>query len=413
MKKQKVIVIGGGPAGMMAAITAAKNKNDVTLIEKMRTVGRKLSITGKGRCNITNHIDISDFIKNIPGNGKFLYSVFHQFTNKDLIQYFNKLGVATKVERGERVFPVSDDAMEVVNALKKELEKNGVKVLVNSEIKNIIVENNQVKGLEVNGNIMECEKIILATGGKSYPMTGSDGSGYEIARKLGHTIVEPKGSLIPMEVYENYDLQGLSLKNVAIKVLDNQKEVYNDFGEMLFTHFGISGPIILSASSHILRIKSAEEKMQNKQISIILDLKPGLTEEKLNQRIQRDFEKYTRKQLKNSLNDLLPAKMIPEIINISKINPEKQVDQITKEERERLVNSLKQFKLTIKKFRPIEEAIVTAGGINIKEINSTTMESKIVAGLYFAGEIIDVDAYTGGFNLQIAFSTGYVAGLLQ
>ena len=413
MKKQKVIVIGGGPAGMMAAITAAKNKNDVTLIEKMRTVGRKLSITGKGRCNITNHIDISDFIKNIPGNGKFLYSVFHQFTNKDLIQYFNKLGVATKVERGERVFPVSDDAMEVVNALKKELEKNGVKVLVNSEIKNIIVENNQVKGLEVNGNIMECEKIILATGGKSYPMTGSDGSGYEIVRKLGHTIVEPKGSLIPMEVYENYDLQGLSLKNVAIKVLDNQKEVYNDFGEMLFTHFGISGPIILSASSHILRIKSAEEKMKNKQISIILDLKPGLTEEKLNQRIQRDFEKYTRKQLKNSLNDLLPAKMIPEIINISKINPEKQVDQITKEERERLVNSLKQFKLTIKKFRPIEEAIVTAGGINIKEINSTTMESKIVAGLYFAGEIIDVDAYTGGFNLQIAFSTGYVAGLLQ
>lgn len=413
MKKQKVIVIGGGPAGMMAAITAAKNKNDVTLIEKMRTVGRKLSITGKGRCNITNHIDISDFIKNIPGNGKFLYSVFHQFTNKDLIQYFNKLGVATKVERGERVFPVSDDAMEVVNALKKELEKNGVKVLVNSEIKNIIVENNQVKGLEVNGNIMECEKIILATGGKSYPMTGSDGSGYEIVRKLGHTIVEPKGSLIPMEVYENYDLQGLSLKNVAIKVLDNQKEVYNDFGEMLFTHFGISGPIILSASSHILRIKSAEEKMKNKQISIILDLKPGLTEEKLNQRIQRDFEKYTRKQLKNSLNDLLPAKMIPEIINISKINPEKQVDQITKEERERLVNSLKQFKLTIKKFRPIEEAIVTAGGINIKEINSTTMESKIVAGVYFAGEIIDVDAYTGGFNLQIAFSTGYVAGLLQ
>ena len=413
VNKQKVIVIGGGPAGMMAAITAAKNGNDVILIEKMRSVGRKLSITGKGRCNITNNIDISDFIKNIPGNGKFLYSVFNQFTNEDLIKYFNRLGVVTKVERGERVFPVSDDAMEVVNALKKELQKYNVKVLVNTELKEIITENNKVKSIKVNDNIIECEKIILATGGKSYPMTGSDGYGYEVVRKLGHTIIEPKGSLIPMEVYENYDLQGLSLKNVAIKVLDNQKEIYNDFGEMLFTHFGVSGPIILSASSHILRIKLLEEKMKNKQIRIIVDLKPALTVEKLSQRIQRDFEKYTRKQFKNALNDLLPTKLISEIIKISKIDPEKQVDQITKEERERLVNSLKQFKLTIKKFRPIEEAIVTAGGINIKEINSTTMESKVVSGLYFAGEIIDVDAYTGGFNLQIAFSTGYVAGLLQ
>ena len=413
VNKQKVIVIGGGPAGMMAAITAAKNGNDVILIEKMRSVGRKLSITGKGRCNITNNIDISDFIKNIPGNGKFLYSVFNQFTNEDLIKYFNRLGVVTKVERGERVFPVSDDAMEVVNALKKELQKYNVKVLVNTELNEIITENNKVKSIKVNDNIIECEKIILATGGKSYPMTGSDGYGYEVVRKLGHTIIEPKGSLIPMEVYENYDLQGLSLKNVAIKVLDNQKEIYNDFGEMLFTHFGVSGPIILSASSHILRIKLLEEKMKNKQIRIIVDLKPALTVEKLSQRIQRDFEKYTRKQFKNALNDLLPTKLISEIIKISKIDPEKQVDQITKEERERLVNSLKQFKLTIKKFRPIEEAIVTAGGINIKEINSTTMESKVVSGLYFAGEIIDVDAYTGGFNLQIAFSTGYVAGLLQ
>lgn len=413
MNSQKVVVIGGGPAGMLAAIAAAKNKNEVILLEKMRTLGRKLSITGKGRCNITNNIDISDFIKNIPGNGKFLYSAFNQYTNVDVINYFNSLGVATKVERGERIFPVSDDAMQVVNALKRELDKLNVKVLVNTSVKEILVDNNQIKGVKTEKEIIECDKVILATGGKSYPMTGSDGYGYEIAKKLGHTVVEPKGSLIPMEIYENYDLQGLSLKNVAIKVLDNQKEIYDDFGEMLFTHFGISGPIVLSASSHILRIKALEEKMKNKQIVLMLDLKPALSEEKLSQRIQRDFEKFTRKQFKNSLNDLLPAKLIPEIIKASKIDPEKQVDQITKEEREKLVECLKRFKMTIKKFRPIEEAIVTAGGINIKEINSKTMESKIVSGLYFAGEIIDVDAYTGGFNLQIAFSTGYVAGQIQ
>ena len=413
MNSQKVIVIGGGPAGMMAAITAAKNGNDVILLEKMRTVGRKLSITGKGRCNITNNINIEDFIKNVPGNGKFLYSAFNQYTNEDLIKYLNTLGVATKVERGERVFPVSDDAMQVVNALKKELDKYKVKLLVNTEVKGIITENNNVTGVKLaNNEFIQCDKVILATGGKSYPMTGSDGFGYKIAKNLGHTIIEPKGSLVPMEIYESHDLQGLSLKNVAIKVFNNEKEIYDDFGEMLFTHFGISGPIVLSASSHILRIKDIEEKFKNKQIKLQLDLKPALTVEKLSQRIQRDFEKFTRKQFKNSLVDLLPAKLIPEIIRMSKINPEKQVDQITREEREELVNTLKRFNMTIKKFRPIEEAIVTAGGINIKEINSKTMESKLVSGLYFAGEIIDVDAYTGGFNLQIAFSTGYVAGQL-
>lgn len=413
MSIQKVVVIGGGPAGMMAAITAAKNGNKVILLEKMRTVGRKLSITGKGRCNITNNIDISDFIKNVPGNGKFLYSAFNQYTNEDVIKYFNSLGVATKVERGDRIFPVSDDAMQVVNALKKELDKFRVILQVNTNVKELVVENNKVIGVKTEKEIIECDKVILATGGKSYPMTGSDGFGYEMVKELGHTIVEPKGSLIPMEIYENYDLQGLALKNVSIKVMDNQKEIYDDFGEMLFTHFGISGPIILSASSHILRIKGLEEKMKNRQITLLLDLKPALSEEKLSQRIQRDFEKFTRKQFKNSLNDLLPNKLISEIIKSSKINPEKQVDQITKEEREKLVEALKKMKLTIKKFRPIEEAIVTAGGINIKEINSTTMESKLISGLYFAGEIIDVDAYTGGFNLQIAFSTGYVAGLTK
>ena len=412
MNMQNVVVIGGGPAGMMAAITAAKNGNNVILLEKMRTVGRKLSITGKGRCNITNNIDISDFIKNIPGNGKFLYSAFNQYTNEDLIKYFNSLGVATKVERGERIFPVSDDAMQVVNSLKRELDKYKVKVLVNTSVKDIVVENNVVIGVETEKDVIKCDKVVLATGGKSYPMTGSDGYGYEIAKKLGHSIVEPKGSLIPMEIYENYDLQGLSLKNVSIKVLDNQKEIYEDFGEMLFTHFGISGPIVLSASSHILRIKNLENKLKAREIKLELDLKPALSEEKLSQRIQRDFEKFTRKQFKNSLGELLPAKLIPEVIKASRIDPEKQVDQITREEREKLVEVLKKFNMTIKKFRPIDEAIVTAGGINIKEINSKTMESKIVSGLYFAGEIIDVDAYTGGFNLQIAFSTGYVAGLL-
>lgn len=404
---------------MMAAIIAAKNGYDVTLLEKMRTVGRKLSITGKGRCNLTNNIDISEFIKNIPGNGKFLYSAFNQYTNKDLINYFNSLGVKTKVERGERIFPVSDDAMEIVNTLKKELDKYNVKILVNTEVKDIIVKNNndtenKVVGVKLsNKETINCDKVILATGGKSYPMTGSDGFGYEIARKLGHTIIEPKGSLIPMEIYESHNLQGLSLKNVALRVIDNQREIYSDFGEMLFTHFGVSGPIILSASSHILRIKGLEDKLKRKQIKIELDLKPALTFEKLNQRVQRDFEKFTKKQFKNSLSELLPSKLIPEIIKICKIEPEKQVDQITKSERESLVNSLKRFTITIKKFRPIEEAIVTAGGISIKNINSKTMESKIVSGLYFAGEIIDVDAYTGGFNLQIAFSTGYVAGQLQ
>ena len=413
MSKEKVVVIGGGPAGMMAAITAAKDGNEVILLEKMRTLGRKLSITGKGRCNITNNIHISEFIKNVPGNGKFLYSAFSQFTNEDLIKYFNDLGVATKVERGDRIFPVSDDAMQVVNALKKDLDRKKVNILVNSTVKQIVTKDDKIIGVETEKETIKCDKVILATGGKSYHMTGSDGYGYEIAKKLGHTIVEPKGSLIPMEIFEKYDLQGLALKNVSIKVVDGQKEVYNDFGEMLFTHFGISGPIILSASSHILRIKNLNGKMQNKQIKILLDLKPALTEEKLNQRIQRDFEKFTKKQFKNSLNDLLPAKLIPEVIKMARINPEKQVDQITKIERENLVKILKNFEMTIKAFRPIDEAIVTAGGINIKEINSTTMESKIITGLYFAGEIIDVDAYTGGFNLQIAFSTGYVAGLLK
>ena len=414
----KVVVIGGGPAGMMSAIETAKNGNKVILLERMNRVGKKLAITGKGRGNLTNNIDISEFIKNVPGNGKFLYSAFNQFTNRDLIAYFNSLGIETKVERGERVFPTSDSAMSFVNALKNELKKYKVDVRYNSFVKKIVTKNiNGIKTvssvLVEDGEAIECDKVIIATGGKSYPLTGSDGYGYKLAKDLGHSIVEPKGSLIPLEMYDKYDLQGLSLKNVSIKVFDHEKKIYDDFGEMLFTHFGVSGPIILSASAHILRIKNIDEKMKNKQIKISIDLKPALSYEKLNQRIQRDFEKYSKKQFKNSLADLLPARLIPEIIKVSGINPDKQVSQITKLEREKLVESLKEFKVSIKKFRPIEEAIITAGGVSTKEINPQTMESKIVKSIYFAGEIIDVDAYTGGFNLQIAFSTGFVAGKLS
>ena len=406
-----VIVIGGGAAGMMAAIMSARNGNNVTILEKMRSMGRKLSITGKGRCNITNATDMENFMKNVPGNGKFLYSAFSQFTNQDVINFFNEIGVKTKVERGERVFPVSDSAMEVIDKLKKELEKRKVKVIVNSKVEEILAENGCVTGVRTENNIYECDKVILATGGKSYPSTGSTGDGYKIAEALGHTIVKPKASLVPLELYEKdiIELQGLSLKNVFIKLVDSQKVVYEDFGEMLFTHFGVSGPIVLSSSAHLLRVKGIEEKLKSKSILLSIDLKPALTFEKLDTRIQRDFEKYTRKQFKNSLNDLLPSKMIDYIIKKSGIPEDKQTDQITKEERRKLVQLLKNLEFKVKGFRPIEEAIITAGGVNIKEINSSTMESKLVKGLYFAGEIIDVDAYTGGFNLQIAFSTAYIA----
>lgn len=405
----KVIVIGGGPAGMIAAITASKYGNDVILFEKMRSVGRKLSITGKGRCNITNGIDISEFMNNIPGNPKFMYSAFHEFSNKDIINFFHSIGVETKIERGERVFPQSDSAMEVVDKLKKVMDKCKVKVIVNTTIQEIVVEEGLVKGVKAD-KFYEAEKVILATGGLSYPTTGSTGDGYEMVKKLGHTITPLRGSLVPIETYESKELQGLSLKNVKISIMDDTKEVYSDFGEMLFTHFGVSGPIVLSASAHILRIKDVENKMKNKKVKLIVDLKPALSEEKLEQRLIRDFEKNSRKQFKNCFNDLLPSKLIPYIIKLSKINEQKQIDQLTKLERKTLVDLFKNLEFTLKKFRPIEEAIVTAGGINVKEINSKTMESKLVSGLFFAGEIIDVDAYTGGFNLQIAWSTGYVAG---
>ena len=415
----KVVIIGGGAAGMVAAIMASRNGHKVVLIEKMRSLGRKLSITGKGRCNITNATEIENFIKNVPGNGKFLYSAFNQFTNEDAIKFFNEIGVKTKIERGERVFPVSDSALEVIDKLKKELDRQNVRIIVNTPVEEILIKEEMiedelvksVQGVKINTGVIECDKIILATGGKSYPTTGSTGDGYKFAEKLGHTIVKPKPSLVPVEVYEKdiKEIQGVSLKNIGMKFMDGSKTVYQDFGEMLFTHFGVSGPTILSGSAHLLRVKNIDEKLKNGSITVNIDLKPALTEEKLEARIQRDFEKYTKKQFKNSLNDLLPGKLINYIVEKSGIPEEKQTDQITKEERKKLAKLLKNLEFKVKRFRPIEEAIITAGGVSIKEINSSTMESKKVKGLFFAGEIIDVDAYTGGFNLQIAYSTAYVA----
>lgn len=411
----KVVIIGGGPAGMFSAIKSAQEGNDVTILEKMNTCGRKLLITGKGRCNITNAIDIDEFIKNIPGNGKFLYSAFQNFNNQDIIKILEQEGVHTKVERGNRVFPTSDKSMDVLNALLKILKKLNVKIKTNTKVKEILVQENTVCGvLTENNEKIEAKKVILATGGKSYPATGSTGDGYEIVKKLGHTITEIKGSLVPLKIYEVdicKELQGLSLKNVKIHIKSENKKIYEDFGEMLFTHFGVSGPIILSASAVMLRYKNINELLSKQKVKLQIDFKPALTNEKLDARIQRDFEKMKNKQFKNSLNELLPQKLIPIIIEKSGINPDKQVNEITRTERLNLVALLKNFELTIKDFKEIEEAIVTAGGVSIKEINPKTMESKLINGLYFAGEIIDVDAYTGGFNLQIAYSTGYTAGM--
>ena len=428
----KVVVIGGGPAGMLAAISSAQNGNDVTILEKMNMLGKKLLITGKGRCNITSSIPIEDFIKNIPGNGMFMYSCFNNFNNTDIIKILEEEGVKTKVERGNRVFPVSDKSQDVQKALIRLLTKLNVKIILNAKAEEImvndkIIDNSKkekvVYGVKVNlekkESIIFADKIILATGGKSYPGTGSTGDGYKIAQNLGHSITKIKPSLVPLNVNKEKSLeickkmQGLSLKNVHIHFKDkmNNKIIYEDFGEMLFTHFGVSGPIILSGTAHLLRYKNIENLMNNEDIVLSIDLKPALSEEKLNDRILRDFNKEKNKAFKNSLEDLLPKKMIPVITFLSKINPDKKVNEITKKERLNLIEVMKKLEIVIQGFRPIEEAIITSGGINIKEINPKTMESKIIKGLYFAGEIIDVDAYTGGFNLQIAYSTGYTAGI--
>ena len=418
-----VIVVGGGPAGMMSAITAAENGNEVLIIEKNSTFGKKLLITGKGRCNITSSLYMSDFIKNTPGNGMFLYSAFQNYTNTDIIEFLRKQGLEVKEERGNRIFPVTDKSIDVLNCFEKRIKELNIKYMLNTTVEKILIKNYEVLGLRTNREIIKAEKIILATGGKSYPLTGSTGDGYRIgstgdgyriASELGHKITPIRPSLVPLEIYEKEEckkLQGLSLKNVKIKIEEDKKVIYEDFGEMLFTHFGISGPTILSGSAHLVRYKNIDEKLKNKNIKLSIDLKPALTEEQLDDRILRDFKEFKNKQFKHSLDKLLPQKMLPVIIEQSKIEPEKRVNEVTKEERKRLITLLKNFEITIKGFRPVEEAIITSGGINIKEINPKTMESKLIKGLYFAGEIIDVDAYTGGFNLQIAYSTGYTAGM--
>ena len=413
----KVVIIGGGPAGMIAGIKAAQEGNKVYIYEKNKMLGKKLLITGKGRCNITSSINIDDFIKNIPGNGRFLYSAFQNFTNEDIINLLKQNGVKVKEERGNRIFPVSDKSQDVLDALIKELKKNNVQIRENEEVEKILVEDGNVKGILLKKDKKEifADKVILATGGKSYPGTGSTGDGYKMAENVGHSITKIQGSLVPLEADLDIcrELQGLSLRNVSVVIKDilNNKKIYEDFGEMLFTHFGVSGPTILSSSAHILRYKNIEELLKQNKVKLFIDLKPALTEEALDLRIRRDFEEIKNKDFKNSLDKLLPKKMIDVIIDLVKINENKKVNEITKEERLRLVKLLKSFEVNIEGFRPVEEAIVTAGGINIKEINPKTMESKLVSGLYFAGEIIDVDAYTGGFNLQIAYSTGYTAGM--
>ena len=444
----KVIVIGGGPAGMMAAITASRQGHQVTLIEKMPSLGRKLLITGKGRCNITSSLDMSKFIENTPTNGKFLYSCFQNFTNKDIIKFLKEEGLEVKEERGNRIFPVTDKSLDVLKCFTKKMKEQNIKIQYNTRVTDLIVseiqrndlnleleskkDTNQniletknksvaresgleIKGVKTSNGIEKADKVILATGGKSYPLTGSTGDGYILAKKVGHTITELRPSLIPLETYEVETckkLQGLTLKNVAITITDieKNKKIYEDFGEMIFTHFGVSGPIILSASAHLTRYKNNLEKMKNKKIVLKIDLKPALSEEKLEERILRDFNELKNKQFKNSLDKLLPQKIIPVIIKKSNIQENKKINEITKEERKKLVHLLKNFEIVVKGFRPIEEAIITSGGVSTKEINPKTMESKMVRGLYFAGEIIDVDSYTGGFNLQIAYSTGYTAG---
>jgi predicted Rossmann fold flavoprotein len=414
--KLKVIVIGGGPAGMMSAITSAKNGNKVTLLEKNNSLGKKLLITGKGRCNITSAINMEDFIKNIPGNGRFLYSAFQNFTNEDIINLIEKNGIKVKQERGNRIFPVTDKAEDVLKCFIKEMKKYpNIEVKTNSKVDSILQQNGKAIGVKIGNEKIFADKIILATGGKSYPLTGSTGDGYTMAKELGHTIENIRGSLVPLTAEKELcqNLMGLSLRNVNILIKDEekQKKIYEDFGEMLFTHFGVSGPTILSSSAHLLRYKNVDRLLQEGKIKLYIDLKPALSEEELDKRILRDFEEYKNKEYKNSLDKLLPKKMIDTIISLSNIDPYKKVNSITKEERQKLVHILKNFEVTIKGFRPVEEAIVTAGGVSIKEINPKTMESKLIQGLYFAGEIIDVDAYTGGFNLQIAYSTGVTAGM--
>ena len=404
---KKIIVIGAGAAGIMSAIRAAENGAQVTLFEKMPHIGRKLRITGKGRCNLTNTADIPEVVKNIPGNGKFLYSALKNFSPVDTVNFFESLGVKTKIERGGRIFPASDDATEVIDALLKRLIILGVEVKTNSPVTEILSANKKIVGVKVGGKIFDCDAVILATGGASYPATGSTGDGFKFAKKLGHTITEILPALVPLETEEDFvkDLQGLSLKNVRVKLLADGKKISEQFGEMLFTHFGVSGPIILTLSRQAAKLL-AEKKF----VELEINLKPALTPEQLDARILRDFDKFKRKTIKNSLVELLPSKLIPPVLDLSYLDENKKVDEITAAERRRLAEILRGLPLTITKTRPLDEAIVTSGGVSIKEIDPRTMQSKLVENLFIVGEVADVDGFTGGFNLQAAWSMGFVAG---
>ncbi len=408
MKSRKIIVIGGGPSGMMAAGIAAKNGADVTLFEKNEKTGRKLLITGKGRCNITNFCDNDDFISNIPTNSRFMYSAINAFSTYDTVAFFEDLGVPIKVERGNRVFPVSDKAMDVCDAMRNFVLQNGVKIKT-SQVKALLQKNGAVVGVKTEDNeSYSADSIIIATGGKSYPKTGSTGDGYIFAKSVGHSVKKPTPSLVPLVSDDEFckELQGLSLKNVSIKVLDDnsKKEIYSDFGEMLFTHFGLSGPTILSASAHM-------RDMSENKYSVHIDFKPALDKDTLDKRLLRDMNKFINKDIANSLFELLPKSFVPVLLKLCGIDPHTKCHSITVTQRRSIIDTLKDLRVSIKGFRPIDEAIITCGGVNVNEIDPKTMRSKIVPNLFFAGEVIDVDAYTGGFNLQIAFSTGYLAGM--
>ena len=405
--KSNTIIIGAGAAGLMAAGFATDNGNNVILLERNQKVARKVMITGKGRCNLTNNCDIDQFISNVPVNGRFLYSAVTKFSPKDTMEFFENQGLKLKTERGRRVFPQSDKAMDVVDTLYNFVKKSGVKI-INTRAQKLIIEENIIKGIiDENNKEYLADKVIICTGGLSYPGTGSTGDGYKMAQQAGHTIIKPKPSLVPLVCKGNdcKDMQGLSLKNISIKIIDNhkKKEIYHDFGEMLFTHFGVSGPLILSASSHM-------RQMSPSRYTILINFKPALTDEQLNNRLLREFEKSPNSALHNVMGALLPKSAVMPVIRKAKLTGNEKINQITKEMRYVLINVLTNFPVIVEGFRPIEEAIITSGGINVKEIDPKTMQSKLVSGLYFAGEIIDVDAYTGGYNLQIAFSTGVLAG---
>lgn len=397
------VVIGGGAAGMMCSAVAAERGLDVILLEPNKILGRKLRITGKGRCNVTNNCDIREFLNNIPGDGRFLYSALNRLSPRDTMELFESLGLHLKTERGNRVFPVSDNANDVAGTLQRYMNRAGVRV-IHSSAKHIITEADTVTGVETCDGVIECRAAVICTGGLSYPLTGSRGAGYKMAQELGHTVTPTRPSLVPLESDDDHcaEMQGFSLKNVTLSAYEDDKLIYKELGEMLFTHFGVSGPLVLSASSHMRRFGEAKYELR-------IDLKPGLDEKKLDARLLRDFEKYANRDFANSLGDLAGKAMIPVLVRLSGIPAETKVNSITREQRHELLRLLKSFPVSVSGPRPIDEAIVTSGGVSTKEINPRTMQSKLVGGLYFAGEVMDLDAYTGGFNLQIAWSTAYVA----